>query len=149
METLKQLLAESKVIITDLAAQVRSLGYDPANLTDDDVLKVADLLKSQHGSKMTKNGKNSIPTVPTPTEKATQKAVQQVDAMVAQYQQLADKVVDAKSAKILGIIEDIPNATMARVRQLLDDSEGNLDFFLTPPEDVEANFLARFGIEPG
>jgi hypothetical protein len=148
MELLKQLLAESKLTFPDLAAEVRSLGYDPDNLTDDDTLKIADLLKSKQGSKMTtpaKNSKNALPS--NPTEKATEKAVQKVDAMVNQYQQLADKVVEAKSAKIIGIIEDIPNATMARVRQLLDDSEGNLDFFLTPIEDVESNFLSKFGID--
>ncbi|MBW4450719.1 MAG: hypothetical protein KME38_28805 [Spirirestis rafaelensis WJT71-NPBG6] len=148
MELLKQLLAESKTIIADLPAEVRALGFDPDNLTDDDTLKIAEILKSRQGSKMTtpaKNTKNSLPA--TPTEKATEKAVQKVDAMVSQYQQLADKVVEAKSNKIIEIIEDIPNATMARVRQLLDDSEGNLDFFLTPIEDVENNFLNRFGIE--
>ena len=148
MELLKQLLAESKIVISDLAAEVRSLGYDPDNLTDDDTLKIADLLKSKQGSKMTtpaKNVKNALPS--NSAEKATEKAVQKVDAMISQYQQLADKVVEVKSNKIIEIIEDIPNATMARVRQLLDDSEGNLDFFLTPPELVEENFLSKFGID--
>jgi major membrane immunogen (membrane-anchored lipoprotein) len=119
MELLKQLLAESKLSFTDLTAEVQALGYDPDNLTDDETLKIADLLKSRQGSKMTtpaKNTKNALPS--NSAEKATDKAVQKVDAMVSRYQQLADKVVEAKSAKIIEIIEDIPNATMARVRQL-------------------------------
>lgn len=150
MELLKQLLASEKITVPNLEAEVKALGFDPDNISDDDALKIVDKLKQQHNSKISKTGKkpSTIPTPSTPNlEAATEKAVKQVDAMVSQYQQLADKVVDAKSAKIIAIIEEIPNATMARVRQLLDDTEGNLDFFLTPIDDVQTNFLSKFGIE--
>lgn len=147
METLRQLLKEAKVNIPDLEAEVRALGYDPVQLTDDDVLKIADLLKSKHGCKITKNVKNSQPANPTQTEKATEKAAKTNASIVATYQNLSNKVVERDAAKIVTIIENIPNATMSRVRELLGDSEGNLDFFLNPVEDVESNFLSKFGIE--
>ena len=149
MELLKQLLKADKINIPNLEDEVRALGYDPGNLTDDDTLNIAGKLKEKFSSKLAKNGNKKLaqnkPDV-QPLEVVTDKAVKQVDSMVARYQALADKVVESKAEKIIKIIEDIPNATMARVRQLLDDSDGNLDFFLNPLEDVESNFLSKFDI---
>lgn len=150
MELLKQLLTADELNIPNLEDEVRALGYDPANLTDDDTLNIAGKLKEKFSSKLAKNGNKKLvqpKPQPQPLEIATDKAVKEVDNIVSKYEALANKVVESKSSKIIKIIEDIPNATMARVRQLLDDSEGNLDFFLNSTEDVEAAFLAKFDID--
>lgn len=152
MQLLKQLLQADNVEILNLEDEVRALGFDPSSLSDDDALTVAIKLKEKHANKISKSrSKKGEKLESTPSnlsvEVATDKAVKKVDAMVQQYQTLADKVVESKSTKIIEIIENIPNATMSRVRQLLDDSEGNLDFFLNTVDDVETSFLSKFGIE--
>lgn len=145
MELLKQLLATAKVTVANLETEVKALGFDPVNLSEADAVTVAEKLKVTYSTKALNGCKKSQSNLPV--EIATDKAVAKVDAMVNQYQQLADKVVEVKSSKIIAIIEDIPNATMNRVRQLLDDSEGNLDFFLNSVEDVQTAFLSKFNIE--
>ena len=152
MQLLKQLLQADNVEILNLEDEIKALGFDPSNLSDDDALTVAAKLKEKHANKLSKSrGKKSDKSEVIPgnlsVEVATDKAVKKVDEIVAQYQTLADKVVTKKSDAIIAIIENIPNATMSRVRQLLDDSEGNLDFFLNEIDDVETNFLSKFGIE--
>jgi thioester reductase-like protein len=143
MEILKQLLASEKISIENLESEVQNLGFDPANLSDDDALKIVEKLKEKQKSKLSKNNKKQMAT---PLDNATNKAVQQTDAIVKQYQDLAEKVAEAKSLKILKIIEDIPNLTTNRVKELLESS-GNLDFFLNPTENIQDDILSKFGIE--
>lgn len=143
MEILKQLLASEKITIENLESEVQNLGFDPNNITDDDALKIVEKLKDRQKSKLSKTNKKQMAT---PLDNATNKAVQQTDAIVKQYQDLAEKVAEAKSVKILKIIEDIPNLTTTRVKELLESS-GNLDFFLDPIADIQDDILSKFGIE--
>jgi ABC-type transporter Mla subunit MlaD len=148
MNLLNQLLQNDNLQIPNLEDEVKALGYNPENLSDDDTLTLASKLKEKFSSKLSKNRQKTKPmNNDKPIEIATDKAAKQVDAIVSQYKNLADKVVERKSTEIIQIIENIPNATMNRVRQLLDDSEGNLDFFLKETGDVESAFFSKFNIE--
>lgn len=143
MELLKQLLATAKITIPDLETEVKALGFDPSNISEADAINIADKLKVSYTNKTLKPSKKQPLTV----EVVTEKAAKANKSIIQTYQTLADKVVEHDANKILTIIESIPNATMERVRELLDDSEGNLDFFLNPVEDVQATFLSKFGVE--
>lgn len=154
MELITRLLQDENIEVTNLADEIKALGFNPDNINDKDALTVVSKLKAKYSKdKGTKNGKagklsNSVPVSPeTSIEVATDKAVKQVDAMITKYQDMADTVATKKAEKIIGIIENIPNATMARVRQLLDDSDGNLDFFLNETSNLEQNFFSKFDIE--
>lgn len=154
MELITRLLQDENIEVTNLADEIKSLGFNPDNINDKDALTVVSKLKAKYSKdKATKNGKagklsNSVPVSPEISiEVATDKAVKQVDAMITKYQDMADTVATKKAEKIIGIIENIPNATMARVRQLLDDSEGNLDFFLNETSNLEQNFFSKFDID--
>ena len=144
MELLKQLLTESKITVPDLEREVKALGFDPTKLSDSDALVIADKLKTMYSGKSLKGSKKQSNLS---LELVTDKAAKANKSIVQTYQTMADKVVEHDANKILTIIEDIPNATMNRVRELLNDSEGNLDFFLNSIEDVQTNFLSKFGID--
>lgn len=153
MELITRLLQDENIEVSNLADEIKSLGFNPDNINDKDALTVVSKLKAKYGKdKPTKNGKgklsNAVPVNPEISiEVATDKAVKQVDAMITKYQDMADTVATKKAEKIIGIIENIPNATMARVRQLLDDSDGNLDFFLNETSNLEQNFFSKFNID--
>lgn len=144
MESLKQLLQTEKLSIPNLEDEVKALGYDPATLSETQAPEVFKKLKKSFSGKLAKGSKVSSEVA---KQIATEIAATKTKQAVENFQSLANETADRNAQKIIGIIESIPDLTMERVKDLLGDSEGNLDFFRNPIEDVRSNFFAKFDID--
>lgn len=157
MELLRQLLQEEKLTIQDLEGEVKALGFDPTNITDDQVGQVFDKLRVKY--KANKLGKSTVGAIAkhnaiSPVEalktdlgKGLREVNSELDQMTLTIQEVVDTVVETKAKSMFALIKSIPQLTSSRVKHLIETSNGDMNFFRQSPDELKASLLSEFGIK--
>ena len=157
MELLRQLLQEEKLTIQDLEGEVKALGFDPTNITDDQVGQVFDKLRVKY--KANKLGKSTVGAIAkhnaiSPVEflktdlgRGLREANSELDQMTLTIQEVVDTVVETKAQSMFSLIRSIPQLTTNRVKDLIEASNGDMTFFRQSSDELKASLLSEFGIK--
>ena len=157
MDSLRKLLQQEKIPVQDLETKVRSLGFDPQNLTDSQVEAVFEKLKLEskndklqksHSGAIAKHDAISpVDSLKTDLGRGLREVNAELDQMTATVQEVVDTVVETKAQSMFSLIKSIPQLTSGRVKQLIETSNGDMTFFRQSPADLKASLLSEFGIK--